>query len=576
MMPDVTSRLLPRPRSVRLAGGSTPYREPIVKVDPSLPAQGYRLRVGEREVRVDCADPAGGSYARSTLDMLRRLGGDLLPLCAIEDWPDLAVRGVMLDVSRGKVPSLATLKDLIKRLAGWKVNQVQLYMEHTFAYSDHREVWEKADPFTAEDIVELDSFCRALHVELVPNQNCLGHMERWLQHERYRHLAVLPDGSGHPISALRGPTTLDPSKPGSLALVRELLAELLPCFTSKRVHVGLDEPFELAPSRAGEYWGYVRDLRACPEMDGREMLMWGDVVSAHPEVAGLLPDGVTICEWGYEAEHPFEDRARELAGAGRLFWLCPGTSSWLSLVGRTSNALRNCASAAEAAVRWGAQGYLVTDWGDLGHLQYLPVSEPILAYAAAVSWCSQSNRDLDLAEAIDRHVFDDASGEMGRAVLALGDACGRVTPRPSNFSPLVLHLYFPMMPVGSGPTAGLTKEDLGAVEATISDAVEALGRARPRRADGLLVLEELSTSARLLGLLCRDARARLAGDGTLPGVPKEVREDLAADLAEIADSHRRLWRARNREGGLDSSVARLERLRHAYLTLEDVPVWPQI
>lgn len=40
----------------------------------------------------------------------------------------------MLDVSRDKVPTMETMIKLIKMLASWKINQIQLYMEHTFAY----------------------------------------------------------------------------------------------------------------------------------------------------------------------------------------------------------------------------------------------------------------------------------------------------------------------------------------------------------------------------------------------------------------------------------------------------------
>src|SRR3712207_8708503 len=51
----------------------------------------------------------------------------------------------------------------------------------------------------------------------------------------------------------RAPTTIDPSNPGSLTLVRSLLAELLPNFRSQRVHVGLDEPWELPDERSEEH-----------------------------------------------------------------------------------------------------------------------------------------------------------------------------------------------------------------------------------------------------------------------------------------------------------------------------------
>ena len=306
--------------------------EPEVHVDDSLPPEGYELRVTHRHIDVRARDAAGVFYAHHTLEQLVRTSGAALPVCRIRDWPDMPVRGVMLDVSRDKVPTMQTLRDLIDRLASWKVNQVQLYMEHTYAYPGHEDVWRDASPFTAEEIRELDRFCRDRHVELVPNQNTLGHMERWLRHERYRPLALAPDGWTNWKGRTLPPTTLDPSKPGSLRLVRELLDTLLPEFDSRRVHVGLDEPWELPRSRVPDYVEWVRELRELPELTGYEMLIWSDVLDGSPQLLSQLPTGVTVCEWGYDAGHPFGDHASEYQRAGVPFWVCPGTSSWISIL----------------------------------------------------------------------------------------------------------------------------------------------------------------------------------------------------------------------------------------------------
>ena len=105
-----------------------------------------------------------------------------------------AVRSYMLDISRDKVPTMGTLKQLVDILARFDYNQFQLYTEHTFAYAAHKAVWEKASPLTAEEIRELDLYCVMHGIELVPNQNCFGHMERWLTKPDYNHLAELPKG----------------------------------------------------------------------------------------------------------------------------------------------------------------------------------------------------------------------------------------------------------------------------------------------------------------------------------------------------------------------------------------------
>jgi hypothetical protein len=565
--------LLPQPRFVDVTERLVANRVNSERIDGSLPAEGYELRITDAGVDIVAGDAAGAFYARATLAQIARLHGGSVPAGTIRDHPDLPVRGVMLDVSRDKVPTMATLRDLIDRLASWKINQVQLYSEHTFAYRNHPDVHGAASPFTADEISELDAFCRDRYVELVPNQNCLGHMNRWLLHEQYRSLAIEPDGFVDPYGLWHTAMTIDPANPGSLALVRELLAELLPLFSSRRVNVGLDETWELPRERLGEYFAWIATLCALPELAGREVIIWGDMFSGDAELLARVPGGVTVCEWGYDAEYPFDERTAMLAGAGIPFWVAPGTSSWLSIGGRLTNAVDACRNAAAAALAHGGVGYLNTDWGDRGHLQQSPISEPGFAYGAAVSWCLESNSEIDLGAALSAHAFDDPTGDLAAALLAIGDAHRAITPQIPNHSILAMHLYFPQIRVGRGITRGITAEELDAVAHVLADARAAVDRARPRRPDAALLTDELHWTIDVMELLADDARARIAGDGTLASVAEHRRREYATRLDGLIDRHRALWLARNRPGGLVDSVAWLENLRDAYQTGTVDPAW---
>jgi hexosaminidase len=565
--------LLPVPRTLELTDTLVDARPARRRLDPSLPPQGYELRIGGEGVDLVGADEAGLFYGEATLAQLARLHHGRLPAGSVRDHPDLPVRGVMLDISRDKVPTMDSLQAVIDRLASLKVNQVQLYSEHTFAYHGHREVHAAASPLDAAEIRQLDVFCRARHVELVPNQNCLGHMNRWLSHDRYRPLAIAPDGFVDPFGIARQPMTIEPENPASLALVRELLGELLPLFSSRRVHVGLDEAWELPATRIGDFMRWVATLRALPELDRHEMLLWGDMISGHADQVARLPDGVTVCEWGYDDWYPFDERCAVLAEANVPFWVAPGTSSWLSILGRFTNARTTCSRAAAAALAHGGSGYLNTDWGDNGHLQQWVVSEPGLAFGAAVSWCHAANDNLDMAVALSAHVFDDPTGNLAAAVLALGDAHRLVTPQFPNMSTLVMNLYYPQFPVGRGLTAGLTADELDAVERCFEDARAAVGGAHPGRTDGAWLIDEVLYSIDLVSLLTRDARARLLGDGTLASVSGDERAALGASLDQLMERARVLWLRRNRPGGLGDSLAWLANLRAAYATGHPDPKW---
>ena len=568
--------LLPVPRSVSLSAHElVGPGEPFVARDPSLPAQGYRLRIGadrDAAVVIESSDDAGAFYGQATVRQLARLHGGLVPVGVVEDWPDLAVRGVMLDISRDKVPTMATLLDLVDRFASWKINQLQLYTEHTFAYRGHRDVWGDASALTAAEIVTLDHYCSQRHVELVPNQNCLGHWDRWLKLPAYRPLALAPDGWDE-RGRHREPTTIDPNNPAARDLVDSLLRELLPNFSSRRVHVGLDEPWELPKDRIDDYLTWVAALRALPVLDDREMLMWGDILEASPDLLARLPDGVTVCEWWYDMGHPWAERGAAYAKAGRPWWVCPGTSSWQTILGRWDNATGNIAEAVDGALAHGAEGLLVTDWGDRGHLQYLPISEPGFAWAASQSWCRAANGGLDLDAALDVHCYDDRAGVLGGVLHDLGNAYLAIGPQFPNLSTLVLHLYFPQMQVGRSFTEGIKLAQVDEAVDVLADASARLGLAQPGRADGKLVVEELHAAIALVELLCRDLRARLAVDGWLPSVPVATRHRLADELAPLIARHRELWLARNRPGGLDDSAAWLEHLEGCYRTGETEKYW---
>jgi hexosaminidase len=529
--------------------------------------QGYTLAVTPEGIRVDAATAAGAFYGTLTLLQLVHEFGRELPAVRIEDWPDFPVRGVMLDISRDKVPTLATLYGLVDQLASWKVNQLQLYTEHTFAYRNHPEVWAAASPITGQEILDLDAYCRDRFIDLVPNQNSFGHMTRWLVHPRYAPLAETHASFTVPWGeTMSGPFSLCPLDPGSLALVRSLYDELLPHFSSALFNVGCDETFDLGQGRSRDecerrgigrvYLDYLREVHAEVIARGRTMQFWGDIIVQHPDLVPLLPKDAIALEWGYEADHPFDAHGSQFASAGLPFYVCPGTSSWCSIGGRTANALGNLLNAAENGMRYGAQGYLNTDWGDRGHWQFLPVSYLGFVAGAAYAWALESNRSLDVGSAVSRHAFDDPTGAMGRMASDLGCVHQDLGAPVSNGTALFWALQYSLAELQRF-TGVITPAALARTRANIDAAVSPLTEARSGRPDADLTRREFLAAARML----RHACDRVAF--VLDPTPQQAAA-LDTDLGQIVDEYRALWLSRNRPGGLTDSAARLEQARADY------------
>lgn len=534
------------------------------KAGSDIDQQRYRLDIAPERITIEASAPAGAFYAVMTLTQLLRQYGAALPALHIEDAPDFARRGVMLDISRDKVPTMQTLFELVDLLAELKINEFQLYTEHTFAFRRHPVVWANASPMTGEEVMQLDAYCRARHIDLVPNQNCFGHMRRWLIHDAYRHLAECPDGCETAWGYFAEPFTLCPGDPGSIKLVEEIFEEVLPHYTSRLFNVGCDETVDLGNGRSKAevesrgvgrvYLDFLLQIYERVKRHGRTMQFWGDIVMAHPELVTELPKDMIAMEWGYEYDHPFADHGAKFAASGIPFYVCGGTSSWNSIGGRTDNAIGNLLNAAENGKRHGAIGFLNTDWGDYGHLQPLPVSYLPYAYGAGVSWCIESNRNADIARAVSLHLFGDPSGAAGKFAYDLGNVYTHIPVRTHNGTAYgyavtldedMLRRRLSNLPIERRWINRVHKE-LDRLEAMIPTL-------KMQRADAALIRREFTYAIHLMryGITRLERLLKSGKSLTDPRAAARERRRLIAE-------HRYVWLARNRPGGMEDSARNIQ------------------
>ncbi len=123
---------------------------------PERGPEGYHLEILASGIRLHAGDAHGVLYGAQTLRQIAAQYPAELPHLEITDSPDLPVRGFMLDVSRTRVPTQAELLALIRALGRLRVNQLQLYVEHTFAFRGHEDAWKDASPLTPAEVRELD------------------------------------------------------------------------------------------------------------------------------------------------------------------------------------------------------------------------------------------------------------------------------------------------------------------------------------------------------------------------------------------------------------------------------------
>ncbi|PWL66335.1 MAG: glycoside hydrolase, partial [Verrucomicrobia bacterium] len=352
--------ILPEPKSVRWGDGFLPWERAEFKIGKDgvpvgeflsvefadMPQEAHDISISEVGIKIRAGSGRGAKLALQTLRQIgMQSGGRGFRFAEISDAPDLEVRGFMLDISRCKVPRLGELSRLVDMLALFKYNRLELYMEHTFAFEGHEIVWAGASPLSPAAVRKLGEICAVAGVELVPNMNGLGHMERWLRYPEYRYLAESEAPFVDPLGTVRKyPTTLYPDG-RALDFMDSLYAQLLPNFEGENFNIGGDEPWELGMGRSrarceaeggkyGVYIAHMLGLRERAAKYGKKVCFWADVLMQSPEYSELLPCDMTPILWGYYLDHPYEEQCSYMKGLGRDFLVAPGTSTWNSFGSR--------------------------------------------------------------------------------------------------------------------------------------------------------------------------------------------------------------------------------------------------
>lgn len=150
---------------------------------PELSREAYTLAVTPENITICGSLESGVLYGVQTLRQMIRQAGAVLPTVLISDKPAMENRGFYHDATRGRVPTLSYLKQLADTLSFYKINQLQLYIEHSYLFDDLTEMWRDDTPLTAEDILELDRYCKGLGIDLVPSLASFGHLYKPLLHE---------------------------------------------------------------------------------------------------------------------------------------------------------------------------------------------------------------------------------------------------------------------------------------------------------------------------------------------------------------------------------------------------------
>ena len=349
--------------------------------------QAYKLTINANSIRMEATTNTGLFYATQSLKQLYRYaflqnkGEIAIPCMAITDWPNFKIRAWQDDISRGPIVSMDYLKRLIPQMAEYKLNAFSLYTEHTFKTKCHPDI-APADAFTAEEIKELEAFCRPYHIQIVGNQQCFGHFEEILCNPFYDHLADTK-------------WNLNPANPATYKFLEAHLREVARAYKSPYFNINCDETESLGQGIAKAYVDSIgsetvyyqhinrvnRMLRTCR----KRTMMWGDIAERHPEILENLDKDILLIAWSYVAKDDFNDFLKPYVNSGHQFLVAPGVSLSERVWPKHYEFKSNIANLCRDGYLNGAIGVINTCWDDFGE-SLINSALYGLALGAEMSW----------------------------------------------------------------------------------------------------------------------------------------------------------------------------------------------
>jgi len=233
---------------------------------------------------------------------------------------DFRIKGFHIDL-RIQAMSMRALQELATDLAGFGLNTLLVEWEATYPYDKHAVISNEY-AYTREEVKSFISYCASLGIEVIPLQQCFGHVEYILRHERYAHLRE-SDKDICQVCPLK--------EKSAHHVFQELLADMASTHLSDYIHIGGDETYLLGhcqrcaskAQREGKsklYVDYFREIAEWVVKQGRRPVLWADTLLKYPEAAGEMPKESIFVDWNYGWEPSRFGEISQIRGRGFEMW----------------------------------------------------------------------------------------------------------------------------------------------------------------------------------------------------------------------------------------------------------------
>ena len=240
---------------------------------------------------------------------------------------DFEIKGFHIDL-RDEVMTMEGLKKTAYELSQMGLNTLIMEWEATFPYTDNATLCNQF-AYTKDEVRSFIKYCDSLSIDVIPLQNCFGHSEYILRHDRYAHLKE----DRKEVSQIC-PLKIDECK----KVFRDLFREMVELHPSKYLHIGGDETYLLGhckkcASKAEKegksklFVDYVKVMCELAKEFGKTPILWADIILKYPEAVSELPKDAIFVDWNYGWKRDYFGNMNNLFNAGVSFWGAPAIRS---------------------------------------------------------------------------------------------------------------------------------------------------------------------------------------------------------------------------------------------------------
>lgn len=313
---------------------------------------------------------------QKTCDLLRGIGECVRRLATSQE--DFRVsyerqfksNGVMVDCSRNGVINVTYMKEIIDTLAIIGHNTLMLYMEDIYTIDEEPYFGYMRGRYTKEELKEIDTYAADMGIEVIPCIQTLAHIDQFFRWEQIREKYIDIDN----ILLVNTEETNQ--------LIENMIKSLAECFTSKKIHVGMDEAYNLGRGKYIDRFGlrskqyimreHLKTIVSITNKYGMRPIIWDDMFFNHYGVGdgdeASIPDGVDLMYWDYynNTKEHYTERINQRKALGTKVMFAGGAWRWIGYVPHHSKTFVASNAALMACKEEGIQEVIATAWADDG------------------------------------------------------------------------------------------------------------------------------------------------------------------------------------------------------------------